>query len=354
MTQKSGRRLPMADFDYPLPPELIAQVPLERRSASRLLVLDRRSGDITHRQFQDLPGLLDEGDLLVMNDSRVLPARLHGHRRTGGEVEILLLREVERRRWEALLRPSRRLRIDEELVFHARGANGPDEACARIVAKGAEGQGVVELDSCLAENLSIFGRVPLPPYIHSQLDDDDRYQTVYAHDAGSAAAPTAGLHFDAGLFDSLALAGVEVAHVTLHVGLDTFRPVSAEFAEDHVIHSEWCAVPENAAAAIAGAKERGSRVIAVGTTAARTLETYASQPGIRPGESFAGMTNAYITPGYEWAMVDAMVTNFHLPKSTLLLMMSSFAGKELLFEAYRQAIAERYRFFSFGDAMLIE
>ncbi len=348
------RRLPMADFDYDLPPELIAQAPLERRSSSRLLVLNRASGEIRHQQFMDLPRFLREGDLLVLNDSRVLPARLQGHRRSGGEVEVLLLREVADQRWEALLRPSRRLRLDEELVFRARTGTGPEEAVARIVSKGDEGQGVVELDGHLARNLAGFGRVPLPPYIHNQLDDDDRYQTIYAHDAGSAAAPTAGLHFDTDVFAGLAQKGVAVAHVTLHVGLDTFRPVSAEYAEDHVIHSEWCAVPSTAAEAIASAKRRGSRVIAVGTTAARTLETYGASQASQTAESFAGLTTTYITPGYAWTTVDAMVTNFHLPKSSLLLMMSSFAGKDALFEAYRQAIARRYRFFSFGDAMLVE
>ncbi|MDQ3655097.1 MAG: tRNA preQ1(34) S-adenosylmethionine ribosyltransferase-isomerase QueA [Chloroflexota bacterium] len=346
--------MPMSDFDYDLPPELIAQAPLEQRSASRLMVLNRAGNDIKHRQFADLPELLSKGDLLVLNDSRVLPARLTGHRRSGGEVKVLLLRELEGWRWDALMRPARKLRLNEELVFQSRNPDNFEEAVATVIAKGEEGQGIVELDERLAVNLASFGRVPLPPYIRTHLDDDDRYQTVYAHDSGSAAAPTAGLHFDLKMFASLAEAGVEVAYVTLHVGLDTFRPVSAEYAEDHVIHSEWCSVPKAAAVAIAEAKARGSRVVAVGTTAARTLETYGSRRGVEPGEPFAGMTNKYITPGYEWTLVDAMITNFHLPKSTLLLMMSSFAGTSLLFEAYRQAIAHRYRFFSFGDAMFVE
>lgn len=344
----------MSDFDYDLPPELVAQVPLQKRSASRLMVLNRALGNITHRIFADLPELLQEGDLLVLNDSRVLPARLTGNRRSGGDVEVLLLRELEDRRWDSLLRPARKLRLNEELVFQSRGPDNLEEAVATVIAKGERGQGIVKLDERLAVNLASFGRVPLPPYIRTHLDDDDRYQTVYARDAGSAAAPTAGLHFDPAMFAALAQAGVEVAYVTLHVGLDTFRPVSAEYAGDHVIHSEWCSVPEAAAAAIAGARARGSRVVAVGTTAARTLETYGSRSAVEPGEPFAGMTNKYITPGYEWTLVDAMITNFHLPKSTLLLMMSSFAGKALLFEAYRQAIAHRYRFYSFGDAMFVE
>lgn len=351
MTQGPQRRLQMSEFDYDLPPELIAQEPLERRSGSRLLTLNRHSGDIIHRQIEQLPGLLSEGDLLVFNDSRVLPARLNGQRQTGAQVEVLLLRALADRRWDALLRPSRRLRAGEELVFRSRSSR-PD-AVVTVIAKSEAGQGVVELDESLAANLADYGRVPLPPYIRAALGDDDRYQTIYAHDVGSAAAPTAGLHFDTDLFSALSGAGVQTTYVTLHVGLDTFRPVTVEHAEDHVIHSEWCAVPAAAALAIAAARSRGSRVIAVGTTAARTLETYGSRPGIRPGQPFSGMTNIYITPGHRWQMVDAMVTNFHLPKSTLLLMMSSFAGKDLLFEAYRQAIAQRYRFFSFGDAMLI-
>lgn len=344
----------MSDFDYELPPQLIAQVPLADRSGSRLMVIDRAKGDITHRAFVKLPELLRQGDLLVMNDSRVLPARLTGHRWSGGEVEVLLLRALEGRRWDVLMRPSRKLRIDEELVFQSRDPDHPEQAVATVIAKGDGGRGTVELDERFVSHLEAFGRVPLPPYIHAHLDDDDRYQTVYANESGSAAAPTAGLHFDPAMFVSLAKHGVESAYVTLHVGLDTFRPVSVDYAEDHVIHSEWCSVPEAAASAIAMARARGSRVIAVGTTAARTLETYGNLPDIQPGQPHAGLTNTYITPGYEWKQVDAMITNFHLPKSTLLLMMSSFAGTSLLFEAYRQAVAERYRFFSFGDAMLVE
>lgn len=354
MSSNADRRLPMSDFDYELPPELIAQVPLPQRSGSRLMVIDRATGEITHRAFVDLPELLRAGDLLVLNDSRVLPARLTGHRRSGGEGEVLLLRALEGRRWDALMRPARKLRVGEEIVFQSRDPIGFEQVAATVVAKGEEGRGVVELDERLASDLQRFGRVPLPPYIRTHLDDDDRYQTVYANDAGSAAAPTAGLHFDQAMFTALAEKGVETAYVTLHVGLDTFRPVTVEYAQDHAIHSEWCEVPQAAASAIASARERGSRVIAVGTTAARTLESYGSLPDLQPGQPHAGMTNTYITPGYEWTLVDAMITNFHLPKSTLLLMMSAFAGTSLLFDAYRQAVAERYRFFSFGDAMLVE
>jgi len=342
----------MSDFDYDLPPELIAQEPLKDRSGSRLLVLDRAAGILDHRVFTDLPALLDPGDLVVVNDSRVIPARLLGNRESGAEVEILLLRELSSRRWLSLLRPARRLRIGERVLFRDH-REGIETASATIVSKEADGQGVVELDAALAGHLEHYGRVPLPPYIHHHLDDDERYQTVYAHAPGSAAAPTAGLHFTSDVFEDLAARGIETARVTLHVGLDTFRPVTAEFAEDHVIHSEWCSVPADTARAIAAVRARGNRVVAIGTTAARTLETYGTRGGLDRGEPFDGMTNIYITPGHTWTVVDAMVTNFHLPKSTLLLMMSSFAGKDRLFRAYREAIAQRYRFFSFGDAMLI-
>lgn len=346
-------RLAMSDFDYDLPPELIAQEPLAERTASRLMVVDRHRAAIRHRRFADLPALLRRGDLLVLNDSRVLPARLRGRRESGGEVELLLLRDLGESRWEVLMRPARKLRAGSQLRFVAHDDRVQGQAGATVESKGAEGQGIVRLDERLSASLSAFGRVPLPPYIHAVLRDDERYQTVYAREPGSAAAPTAGLHFNDSIFQALAEAGIEIARVTLHIGLDTFRPVTVEFAEEHRIHREWCSVPPDAARAIAEAKKRGSRVIAVGTTAARTLETYGTQRDAPFGEPFTGMTSTYIYPGYAWTMVDAMITNFHLPKSTLLLMMSSFAGRTLLFQAYRQAIAKRYRFFSFGDAMLV-
>lgn len=354
MIEQRPRNLAMSEFDYDLPPELIAQEPLENRSGSRLLVLNRRSGEIAHRQFADLPALLRPGDLLVMNDSRVLPARLVGRRTSGGEVEFLLLRELAADRWECLMRPARRLRLGEAVAVGPKNQREAAIATARVVEKHGDGRAIVELNAHLATNLESFGRVPLPPYIHGVLDDDERYQTVYARESGSTAAPTAGLHFTNETLDALRARGVECAYVTLHVGLDTFRPVTTEFAEDHVIHREWCAVPKESALAIAKARKRKARIIAVGTTAARTLETYGMCPGGQVGEPFSGMTSIYITPGYEWILVDAVVTNFHLPKSSLLLMMSSFAGKATLFEAYREAIWQRYRFFSFGDAMFIE
>jgi S-adenosylmethionine:tRNA ribosyltransferase-isomerase len=299
-----------------------------------------------------LPELLEPGDLLVMNDSRVIPARLLGQRESGGRAEFLLLRQVAPQQWLAMLRPARKLRIGERVAF---GSADPDQELvhATVMRKEAEGLGVVLLDDRLASHLDQYGRVPLPPYIHHHLDDDERYQTVYARESGSAAAPTAGLHFTDEVFAALAKRGVETTRVTLHVGLDTFRPVTAEYANDHVIHQEWCSVPASAAQAIAAAKDRGSRVVAVGTTAARTLETYGRREEYCSHLPFNDMTGIFITPGFVWNVVDAMITNFHLPKSTLMLMMSSFAGKDDLFRAYRVAIAERYRFFSFGDAMLI-
>ncbi len=342
----------MSDFDYELPEELIAQVPLADRTASRLLVLDRTARAISHESFSALKSHLNAGDLLVVNDSRVLPARVIGKRETGGAVEFLLLSEFAPRRWRCLMRPARKLRIGERIEVERRDG-AVDSSFVTVIEKEDEGQGIVELAAGIGDDLASYGRVPLPPYIHTRLEDDERYQTVYSRMRGSAAAPTAGLHFTDEVLAELNQAGVAVACVTLHVGLDTFRPVTAEYAEDHQIHSEWCSVGDEAARAIARTREAGGRVIAVGTTAARTLESYARRPEAVAGEPIAGTTDIFITPGYDWKMVDAMVTNFHLPKSTLLLMLSSFAGKDLLFEAYRQAIEQRYRFFSFGDAMFV-
>ena len=347
------RRLAMADFDYELPQDLIAQEPLADRSASRLMVLDPDCHRISHHSFTQLPDLLEPGDLLVVNDSRVIPARLVGRRKSGGKVELLLLREVRPRQWLCLMRPARRLRLGERLMFVDWRHADVHTAIATVIEKRDDGQGIVELDPTLAGHLDDYGKVPLPPYIHHQLEDQERYQTVYATAPGSAAAPTAGLHFTDGVFAALAARGIATTRVTLHVGLDTFRPVTVDYAEDHVIHKEWCSVPEEAATAIAEARRRGSNVVAVGTTAARTLESYGRQSNGIAGEPFSGMTGIYITPGYEWKMVDSMVTNFHLPRSTLLLMLSAFAGKDLLLAAYREAIRERYRFYSFGDAMLV-
>lgn len=342
----------MDDFDYELPPEQIAQEPLADRAASRLMVLDRETGETGHHRFLDLPSMLSENDLLVVNDSRVIPARLLGHRETGAKVEILMLRPSGDGGWLALAKPVRRLKPGERLMIPSRRGDAPDASLV-LREKLDEGQVIVEVDDALADHLEGYGRVPLPPYITHELEDDARYQTVYAHEAGSAAAPTAGLHFTDEVFDAIRARGVGIAAVTLHVGLDTFRPVTVEYAEEHRIHSEWCTVPPATWEKIRAAKEAGGRVIAVGTTSARTLETLGQRVAEGKPGPFDGFTRIYITPGYEWRMVDAMVTNFHLPKSTLLLMISSFAGREHVLDAYRDAVREGYRFFSFGDAMFI-
>ncbi len=351
MTSSQPPKLAIAEFDYHLPPERIAQEPLEDRAASRLMVLHRESGAVEHRIFRDLPGLLQPGDLLVVNDSRVLPARIRGYRSTGGSVEFLLLRPDVDGMWLALAKPVRRLSIGERIAIPAHG--DADSAYVTLVEKRAEGQALVQLDDHLSQHLDDYGSVPLPPYITHQLDDDSRYQTVYANETGSAAAPTAGLHFTDEVIAEVRARGVDFTSVTLHVGLDTFRPVTAEYAEDHEIHSEWCSVSEEAWEKIRETKERGGRVVAVGTTSARTLESLGQR--VRDGQPgpFDAFTRIYITPGYQWTMVDVLLTNFHLPKSTLLLMISALAGKENVLAAYEEAIRTEYRFFSFGDAMLI-
>lgn len=344
-------RLAMEEFDYDLPPELIAQEPLEHRSASRLMTLDRTTGRIGHRHFGDIVHLLRPGDLVVANDSRVIPARIAVERSTGGKGEILLLRRIDAHRWVALARPSRRLARGE--VLTAASKDTEQTAHVTILDKLVEGQVVVELNNTLAGALGHFGTMPLPPYITHRLADEERYQTVYSHPEGSAAAPTAGLHFTHELLTAIEVRGVELAYVTLHVGLDTFRPVNETYAEDHAIHSEWCSVPPSTWDAIQRAQERGGRIVAVGTTSARTLETLGQRIEAGKDGPFDDFTQIYITPGYRWTMVDALITNFHLPKSTLLLMISSFAGREHVLRAYQAAIDERYRFFSFGDAMFI-
>ncbi|HEV2072124.1 MAG TPA: tRNA preQ1(34) S-adenosylmethionine ribosyltransferase-isomerase QueA [Thermomicrobiales bacterium] len=353
MTRAATPRLRMEEFDYELPPKLIAQEPLADRSGSRLMVLDRGTGEVQHRRFVELPALLDAGDLLVVNDTRVIPARLLGRRETGARIEVLMLRPVADGGWLALARPTRRLSPGERLIIPPR--NGSREADASLVLreKLEDGQVIVDVDDTLSEHLEGYGRIPLPPYISSELEDDNRYQTVYAQHRGSAAAPTAGLHFTDDTFAQLHERGVESAAVTLHVGLDTFRPVTEEYAEDHQIHSEWCSVPPDTWEKILATRAHGGKVVAVGTTSARTLESLGQRVAAGHPGPFDGSTRIYITPGYEWTMVDGLVTNFHLPKSTLLLMISSFAGHESVLAAYREAVRERYRFFSFGDAMLI-
>jgi len=342
----------VADFDFDLPDHLIAQHPLPDRTASRLLVLDRLTGNLTHRSIRDLPHLLRPGDLLVANNSRVIPARMFGRRMdTGGRVELLLLEPAGGgNAWLALAKPAKRLKPGTVLDIAAR--DGAGTGSAEIIENLGDGVVRVSLAADVADNLDRFGSVPLPPYITAALDDPERYQTTYGSQPGSVAAPTAGLHITTELRESLQAQGIAWAEVTLHVGLGTFRPVTAERAIDHTMHAEWCSVSPETARRILACREHGGRVIAVGTTAARTLETWGTQTGLS-ADGYTGKTAIFITPGYRWTVVDGLLTNFHLPKSTLLMMVSALAGREAIKAAYQNAIAEGYRFYSFGDAMLI-
>jgi S-adenosylmethionine:tRNA ribosyltransferase-isomerase len=337
-----------SDFEYDLPPELIAQQPAERRDASRLMVVDRASGQITHARFADLPTLLQRGDLLVVNDSKVIPARLRGVRvNTGGKVELLLVRELEPSVWLCLARPGKRVRVGDHLCF------GDGALPAEVLEERTEGQRVVSFARAGADAAALLaeaGELPLPPYIHQRPDDPERYQTVYARAPGSVAAPTAGLHFTPELLRTLEERGIARAAVTLHVGIGTFRPVQTDQIADHVMHAEYGELPLETAVAGAAARARGGRVIAVGSTATRVLETVGA-PAFPA--SWTGWTDIFIYPGYRFRACDALITNFHLPRSSLLMLVSAFAGKTLIEQAYAEAIRERYRFFSFGDAMLI-
>lgn len=339
-----SQRLRTEDFDYELPEELIAQTPAEPRDASRLMVIDKRTGRWRHQIFRDLPAFLRPGDVLVRNNTRVLPARMHGVKApTGGRVELLLLQRISADTWEAMVKPGRRVAPGAVLVF------GDGKLTAQVLDRTPSGHRIVRFRSVgpLDEVLHEVGEVPLPPYIQEKLHDPERYQTVYAKKAGSAAAPTAGLHFTPELLDTLSRYGVVLCDVTLHVGPGTFRPVKAEFVQDHEMHAEYYEVPEETATAVAAAKRDGRRVIAVGTTSARTLEAYAAT-----GQA-SGWTDLFIYPGYQWRLVDGLLTNFHLPRSSLLMLVSAMLGRENTLAAYREAVAQRYRFFSFGDAMLI-
>ena len=336
-----------SDFVYDLPEELIAQTPAEKRDASRLLVLDKETGEMEHRHFYDLPSYLRPGDCLVLNDSRVIPARLFGTRPTGGATELVLLKELTDDRWECLARPGKKLRPGTEITF------GDGELTGVVEEVLEDGNRIVRFryEGIFLEILDRLGNMPLPPYIKAQLQDPERYQTVYAREPGSAAAPTAGLHFTRELLAEIEAMGVYIRFVTLHVGLGTFRPVKAENIEDHDMHSEYCTIPPETAETVNMVRKDGGRVIAVGTTSCRTLESFARPDGTL--EPSAGWTNIFIYPGYRFKCIDALVTNFHLPGSTLVMLVSALAGREHILNAYRCAVEERYRFFSFGDAMFI-
>ncbi len=337
-----------SDFYFDLPQELIAQTPLARRDASRLMCLDRKTGALSHRHFYELPELLKPGDCLVLNDSRVLPARLIGNRLPGGGVcEILLLTQRGEKEWECLVRPGKKLRPGARVSF------GSGELTAEIVSELSDGNRLVRFffDGIFMEVLDRLGEMPLPPYIKEKLQDRERYQTVYAKEPGSAAAPTAGLHFTEELLDRIREKGIRICYVTLHVGLGTFRPVKEDDILDHEMHAEFCVIPEETAQIVNETKRSGGRVIAVGTTSCRTLESFAEADGTLRARS--GWTNIFIYPGYRFRCIDALVTNFHLPESTLIMLVSALAGRENILNAYRIAVAEHYRFFSFGDAMFI-
>lgn len=336
-----------SDFLYDLPESLIAQTPLQRRDSSRLMLLNKDSGEIEHKHFYDLPNYLQAGDCLVLNDSRVLPARLFGVRPSGGMVELVLLHDRGDGRWECLCRPGRKMRLGTEVSF------GNGELKAYVAEILPDGGRIMQFQyqGIFLEILERLGQMPLPPYIKTQLEDKDRYQTVYAREPGSAAAPTAGLHFTPELLDTIRNKGVEVCFVTLHVGLGTFRPVKVENIEDHDMHSEYCIISEQTAETINRCKAAGGRIISVGTTSCRTIESFAAEDGTMTASS--GWTNIFIYPGYKFKCIDALVTNFHLPGSTLIMLVSALAGRENVLNAYNTAVQNEYRFFSFGDAMFI-
>lgn len=335
------------DFWYELPEELIAQTPLQQRDASRLMVLNRQSGEVVHRHFYDVIEYLQPGDCLVMNDSRVLPARLLGHRPTGGAVEVLLLRDLGDKKWECLCKPGRKMQPGNEVIF------GNGELSAVVTEVLEDGNRVVEFqyEGIFLEVLERLGKMPLPPYIKAELNDQERYQTVYSREVGSAAAPTAGLHFTEDLLDKIRQKGIKTAFVTLHVGLGTFRPVKAEEITEHHMHSELCMMSAETAAVLNETKAAGGRVICVGTTSCRTLESLVNEDG--SFEAKSKWTEIFIYPGYTFKAMDGLITNFHLPESTLVMLVSAFAGREHVLNAYNDAVRERYRFFSFGDAMCI-
>ncbi|WP_373879852.1 tRNA preQ1(34) S-adenosylmethionine ribosyltransferase-isomerase QueA [Levilactobacillus brevis] len=338
------------DFDYDLPHELIAQTPIKQRDTSRLLVLDHQANTLEDKHFYDILDELHAGDAVVMNNSRVMPARLYGIKpETGGHVEILLLHNVEGDVWETLMKPAKRLRVGTTVTF------GDGQLTATVTEEREDGIRLIEFhyDGIFMEILEQLGETPLPPYIKEKLDDPDRYQTVYAKENGSAAAPTAGLHWTQELLDQVAAKGVKLVYITLHVGLGTFRPVEEANIEDHKMHSEFYRLDEAAAATLNEVRANGGRIIATGTTSIRTLETIGTKfkGEVKPD---SGWTDIFIKPGYQWQVVNAFITNFHLPKSTLVMLVAAFTGRDQILNAYHHAIEEKYRFFSFGDAMFIK
>ena len=339
--------LKRSDFYYDLPEELIAQTPVEPRDSSRMLVYDRKTGEMRHdKHFYDIIDYFNKGDVLVVNDTKVLPARIYGSKKTGAKVEFLLHKRIDLTDWEVLVRPARKARPGEEIVFS-------EKLKAQVLEYGEEGLRKVRFifDGVFEDVLSQIGEMPLPPYIHEKLKDKDRYQTVYANKEGSSAAPTAGLHFTPALLEKLKEKGVEIVKVLLHVGLGTFRPVKADVITDHKMHSEFYQVTQQSADAINKAKSEGRRIVACGTTSVRVLESASTQEGVLKAES--GFTEIFIYPSYKFKMVDSLITNFHLPESTLVMLVSAFMGKENALNMYESAVKERYRFFSFGDATLI-
>ena len=336
-----------SDFYYDLPEELIAQTPLEQRDSSRLLKLDRKTGRVEHHHFYEIINYLQPGDCLVMNDSRVLPARLLGHRPTGGAVEVLLLRDLGNKRWECLCKPGRKMQVGNEVIF------GNGELTAVVTEVKDDGNRIVEFryEGIFLEVLERLGKMPLPPYIKEELENQERYQTVYSREVGSAAAPTAGLHWTPELLDKVRSQGVKTAFVTLHVGLGTFRPVKTDNIHDHHMHAELCMISAETAEILNQTKAAGGRVICVGTTSCRTIESLVNDDGTFEAKS--KWTEIFIYPGYTFKAMDGLITNFHLPESTLVMLVSAFAGRENVLAAYEEAVREKYRFFSFGDAMCI-
>jgi len=337
------------DFDFDLPEELIAQHPLEQRDSSRLMILDKETGEINHKRFHDIVEYLNEGDTLVLNNTRVMPARLIGEKEgTHGKIEFLLLKRIEKDKWECLAKPGKTAKVGRRFIF------GEGKLKAEVVEVKENGNRIVEFfyDGIFEEVLDALGEMPLPPYIHERLEDRERYQTVYSKENGSAAAPTAGLHFTKELLEEIKNKGINVAYVTLHVGLGTFRPVKVESLEEHEMHSEFYMLSKESADIINETKKRGNSIISVGTTSTRTLETIGDENGFVKEQS--GWTNIFIYPGYKFKVIDNLITNFHLPESTLIMLVSTLAGKDNVMNAYKEAVNEKYRFFSFGDAMFIK